>query len=291
MAATLVLDTIADSALDRDIENPHRRVRTGIIKNIPVNTSTPDYAVLEKALAASGMPAMGDLMPGYSNMFLSHIRIIPAAYKTCRVLLTYEENTWPVATAYVLRDRSYLAQRQTEFLPGTKQVIEVAFKGTRTISTVDENGNPISAAVDEVIARDKVAMNLLLPMRQINATAIVFGDVPDDIQDLIGKVNNATWRGKDKGYWLITELETDVTRYKGYFTYSVTAMTKVNEDWSEYGVLVNHLTGRYAPIKQSDVDDLVADPYSYGITAPADSGIVKVCPYEEADYNGILGFS
>jgi hypothetical protein len=90
-------------------------------------------------------------------------------------------------------------------------------------------------------------------------SVLAYGSPTSDGGDYIGTVNDDDWpvnvegmTSKPTGYWLMNKFDTMTSKYQGYFTVDAAALTRTNEDWSEYGILRSRDTGRYAMVTDPD---------------------------------------
>lgn len=245
-------------------------------------TGVEDREVLARLLSDDAFPAWGSsLSASYSNYRLVRIEMQASSSKYKRVYfnLVYSTDIGGDPSAYIIRDRSYMAQVQTQRIGN--QWIQVAYEPYE------------GASPDESIPADNVTMNIWRPMRQLQVTRLLAGEPDDSIRNAIGTVNNAPWRGLGIGYWLQMEISTDYARYGNYYSLQMGALSLVHQDWSTFGVLRSQMTGKYVVVPNSVLASLTGGDYTYGITYPNGDptmGVVKVGPYPLADFTAIYGF-
>lgn len=282
MPATFVLDTIAGTDLQVDLlgVSQSRRVRTGVVKAIPVGM-TADSQVMDAAMAAvlAVVPA-GSGYPLQTGWYFTKLHIYPTVSPTiARVELIYESLNFggAVPSSYVIRNRSYLLQSYTSVMPGTRVPLRLGFD--------DGSGT--------VIPSDTAKIPFGRPCKAISITAIQYGTVVD-YSDYVGCVNVDVWQGKQRGYWRLDSFETEKSKYAGYTGISALAVTKVVEDWSESEVLRDSRTNRYVDVPPAEITAMNARDYSYGIIwpiSPPGKGIMRVGLYPMTSFAVIFGFS
>jgi hypothetical protein len=277
--ATLIFDTITGSQLEAE-RTFKRQSRTGTILDLNV-VGAADSTVLNKAydLVVASVP-FGTQHPSNNATYFTRLVINPAGpgvSDSVRFEMIYDSNQFPVATAYMLRDGSTMTAYNSRFLPGTdrhKRIIANSWT------------DPVTG---RVVKPNSINHQFLRPIRTVSVNALIYGHPPDNIRDLMGKVNNAPWMGLPIAYWLVMAIESDFARQQGYYTYSATVMTKGNEDWSDIDVLEDPLTGLPVAITESEVQAALTAAYAYG-NHPG-NGFTRVCGYETANLAAVLGFS
>lgn len=292
MAASLILDEIEGSQLEAAFDGTHRRIRRGRIRNIDVSgsTSVPDARVLEKALAVTGMPALGSAYPagtGTTLVGLSLQRIIirPRTARMATVELLYDVTQIGGITAtYLIRDSSRLVREVTNMIPGNRFPVMVGWK------------NPDFDIDDEFVPFDYVQFAYERHYRVVSISATINNLPPLGNRQAMGRVNDATWYGYPRGYWRVDAFEADSRDRGSTYQIQTEVASRIDEDWATYGILMNKHTGKYVKVNVSDVDFLVAFDYQYGLKYPTpnpdplNSGIVKIGPYKLVNFAALYGF-
>ncbi len=281
MPATLILDTMEGTEVNVDIlaSQNSTRVRTGIVKDIPVG-ATADSQVMDKALDAVLLEVpSGSTYPMRPGWFFSKLRIFPTKNPTiARVELVYAPLSWggAIPSTYVIRNRAYLLDSYTSVLPGTRIPLRLGFNDGTTI-----------------VPADTCKVRFGRPCRAISVTSVIGGAVDESVGDRIGSVNIEVWKGKAPGFWRLDNYETSQAVYTGYTTIEALAVTKVVEDWSESEILRDSRTHRYVDVLPAEITAMNAKPYSFGliwpITAPG-KGIMRVGLYPMTSFTSIFGF-
>jgi hypothetical protein len=304
MANPLVTLNLLDGA-QVEQEGPFRRsTHVALIEGID---TSDDWLVMHKAielLAAHDPPIrLGEFHPSGDGTQLWRLRVIPFRDDAVRVVLTFEKPllNW-TPTAYVIRDRGYMTEWETEFLFGSQRRPLFLVHEFDTV-TVDPSGDKTTL---KTTLRDAARHRAFRPMKVLNVSGLKYGTPPAVIKNSLGYVNDATWQGLDKGYWLMFDYQTDVAKFAGYYTYSASAITKIREDWGEPSMLTNHLTGKRIeidpdPVKAAKLaEDFMKEPYEYGmkqltVTDSASGktlkkGLAKIGDYETISFGSIFGF-
>lgn len=287
MAARVILDTVQDSELDATAVT-RDRIRTGMIVGMDVPSNVPDPILHEKALIvliAAGLDWGSILDPSVPDCFLTRIRLIPVSSRNFRFAAYYSTFRGGVPTIYNIRQSAQEEQYTGNLLPGTRIPIRAEWTGTIAGVAVD-----IKRYVTTQFSR---------PLRSIALTASFFGDLPNDLPIFsnVPRVNNAVWLGLPAGYWKMTRVETDYSKFSGYYTTEAIALTRTDEDWSQYEILQNAF-GEYVDVDDGDIEALNAKKYGYDNSGPLllpgyayANGIVRIYPFLTADFGAIFGFT
>lgn len=283
MAAVLVLDTVAGTDMQVNLlgTDQSRRVRTGIVKNIPVGM-TADSQIMDQAMEATlAVVPSGSTYPSRSGWFFTRLHVYPTISPSiARVELIYETLTFggAVPSSYVIRNRSYLLNSYTSMLPGTRQPLRLGY----------DDGAGL------IIPADTCKIPFGRPCKAISITAIQYGTIVD-YSDYVGCVNIDQWQGKARGFWRLDSFETEQSKYAGYTGISAVAVTKVVEDWSESEILRDSRTHRFATVPDAEITLMNAEPYSFGIIWPkpgvTGKGVLRAGLYYMAPFSVIFGFN
>ena len=264
-------DTVEGSSIDYGY-GQSAKIRGGLVTGITGDPAT----ALDQCLFASGMPTLGhQIIVGASSLIFRNLKATAVSGDTCRVQLVYDNNTGLQPSAYTIDSRSFEQSFQTDLLPGTRQPLRV-----------DLWTNPDDSS--DKIPGDNVTFTFSRTMRVLSVSGLKYGNPPTTYEEKVGYANDAPWRGKPIGYWRITEGGTNISKYSGYYTYKLSALTQNDQDWSSIGVLVNKLNGRKAKIKPADLTTLLSSPYSYGSSNV--NGAIRVCPYQTTSFSSLFGF-
>lgn len=289
MAATLTLDQIEGSELLLDLDGQSRRVRMGTVEGIDV-VGDADPNVLEKALAVTGMPGMGNAMPGNPTFSLSQVGVVGIFHNCCRVRLVYRpvEFAGLPASAYVITDGSSLVQENTSIHYKTKLPIRVGY--SRTVALPPGVAGP---PVTYTIPEQSVEMAVPWPMRKVQLQALIAGS-PDGSKNYTGYVNSGSWpitfTPLGVGYWLIDNFQSSYSRYQGFYQITASAISRNFRNWMMQGTLIDKNTGTYVQVEDSAVDAALNLAYTATIVKTAGTGIVSVGHYPTVDFATVFGF-
>jgi hypothetical protein len=277
MAVEVTLDTLDLSSLDRSATQPSTLVRGGVVTGVvlaPDATGT-DPESLFKIQTAIGIPFGTALSANFNTYTLQRIfvqGIVPGGAKFQLIYQNLLFSGIPPST-YILRDGATLQSvGNVNLLPRLKTLLRVA-----TITLADGTKVPSR----------KASFTYTQNLRVVGVSALLFGQ-PQDLQDIVGKVNSGFWHGKNQGYWKAIQWETAVSRYAGYYTLNAAAATKGNEDWADTEVLFNPAIGDVVSPAAGDVAAASSAPYSFGIILNS-PGILKVGLYELANFSAAFG--
>jgi hypothetical protein len=275
-ALQYIPDTVDGSEIEHNYTSS-TRIRGGLVVGLHGDPSQ----ALEQIIAASGMPKFGDVINSNGRtLYLKNIRAKAIGADMARVALTYDSVfSSETSSAYLIRTRSYLTTYETNMLPGTRVPIRIDL-----YADPDHGFN--------VVPADNVTFRFQRPMRSIEVSGLKFGAPPTDdkYEKNIGYANAGPFRGLARGYWVLTDGGVDLSRYKGFYTWNLSALTRNTEDWSETGILRDSRTGKFVNVLPADIAALLALPYDYGIIGKR-NGIIRVGPYPVTDFATLFGFS
>lgn len=293
MAAVVTMDTVSGAQLDAELTKK-RRVRTGIVSNIPLSTGAPDALVLEKAvdaLIAAGY-IFTSAIPGADptcGLKRYSMRAIDGMVNMVKFALIYETPDFGgTPSAHIVRNAAVSQIEETNRMEdGTAISVQWA-------SDSDTFG--------DFAIKDLVSFRVFRPWRMLQVSALIYGNLEDigptgggnDKADFNDYVNNADWMGKPPGYWLLKDYSTDTTNF-GYYTVTASALTRVRKDWSEYSTLYNRTIGKYVDVKPANEAAAISRAYAPGIIWPTGgddqySGLVRWGPYSWTSFPAIFGF-
>lgn len=287
----ITFDTLEGSELIDEIGAGRRRNRGGIIQGLDVSED-PDPLVLEKALAVTGMPSLGQTQPGNPNMVLSRIGLRAVANDAVRFRLEYEPKNYAgQATAFFITEDSSLMQTDTSLHP-TGTPIRVGFKQSM-------------AATTYLVKPQSIIQSVPKPLREIRISALLIGQPnAGTTPNRTGYVNSDTWPvGYDPlpaGYWLMNRWTMTEARYAGYFQLSASAITRNTHNWMMAGNLVDPSTGRHVypytaggdPLPGGDtlIKSFANHDYTYEVLTNEIIGMVNVGHYPLTSFASAFGF-
>jgi hypothetical protein len=317
MAISCTLDVFPNSTLElaaSDVGTPNRFVRIGIVEGIDVSvvTGSPKYEAMFLASAAVQAACVANPLTNHPEYVIRRILLEPLSDTTALARIIYETIVFGVGippSTYVLTDGTMASTVETNFMidkNGKKRKISAAWDDPYEVS-----GAPS-------ISEDIITMSLFEPWRTLQVDALVYGR-PTDGQSKIRFVNDAQWPTQfptfpgvpnsdpvplPRGYWMLAEWVTRLFKTSGYYTLSAKAVSRVNRDWSEGGMLTDIHTGKYvqvgATIAEGDaiIDALFSTPYENDILYGDDPmsafgravGAIRVGAYHVADFGQIFGF-
>jgi hypothetical protein len=187
------------------------------------------------------------LSASYPGLKLTRRQFVPLNGGMIRCFLTFETPYgFARRVSYIIRNSAFLSNVETNMLPGCEANAAV---GARDSARAEVDGE------DSKIKDDVVTLRIFRPMRQISVSVLAYGSPTSDGGDYIGTVNDDDWpvlvegmTSKPTGYWLMNKFETMTSKYQGYFTVEAAALTRTNEDWSEYGILRSRRDWKYAMV-------------------------------------------
>lgn len=315
---TLHLDLVKGSELEAT-QFLARYVRMGYVDNIDLS-ALPDPEALVKVLTVPGFPAMkSQLGPQSPGLRLSRVRIVPQLEKVRRVVVALTYETLPddlTPTVYMLRDRTFIVNKTTCFIPGTRTPVIVGFTNAGTSST--------STLVR--LAPEVLFFSTSVSARSIQITSLMYGRPDGGAADYVNYVNDADWpggdvsfggaggfgnpggpngivmktaRSKPKGYWKLSQYGAE-SNQNGTTLVQAEAISQVIEDWSEVAMLRNEKTGKFPFASLPDGDRLAImtamlnRPYAYGDIYPTgletNYGIKRFGPCPLTGFVGLMGF-
>ncbi|MCP4539825.1 MAG: hypothetical protein GY832_22020 [Chloroflexi bacterium] len=200
---------MASSVLHPDkLETLHVDEERGVVKNLVrrytvIGLTDTDSEVLESAIGTTGVPAIGDLAPGTTNVYCygHSVRMAPdspdKAYVDCKYAnWQVFAGKWLVSSdGWVFTGDASLRQQATSFdWYGVQQTVSHTYPDT------DPNfpGQTLTQAGQ---------MNVLLPSSVIRITGELRVDYPDVIERVwLGSVNGLPWKGDAAYTWMCTHI-------------------------------------------------------------------------------------
>jgi hypothetical protein len=281
MAATLLPDIIDGAILDNGTDFV-RAVRSFHVKDINVQGVGFDPLVLVKSLQAAGMPQLNDLHP-VGNPYLRVVRQIVRgiANDQCRVEVVYETPQFGggVVTpggAFILTDSTSLVSEQVQ-LDGSGKALMVKLGLAEALA---------------FIPGQQLTMSRLSPLRVIALTGTVEASTQqmDNCRMAIGRVNNQTWAGLDRGYWLCSQFDSETQDLGESYQVRAQFTTHQYRDWKSYGFWKNAVgeLEQETTTAQGDTENMMKAGYVFGQTYGS-HGFMTVGFYDFADFGAIFG--
>jgi hypothetical protein len=285
---TLTLDAIDESGIEQEGLILRYR-RAGFIDDLDVSDPA---RVLERSLnfliqQGYGMSSYKDA-PG--GTLIRRIFIKPWRDNAVKLVLCYESPEYGVTSAYFIRTKAYQTSFTTTYLPGTNRGVLIRTDYRRPGFPFSTGDGTVNQVTEVSIPADNIPMTFFRAMLSVSVNAVIYGSPPENLENAINKVNAEEWRGKKKGFWIVTDIESDQSKYGGYYTYSASVLTKVDEPWDELGLLRNHMTGKFPDFDQAKITALLQKDYVYGVDAPPGEGIVRVGPYQMTKFKDLFKF-
>jgi hypothetical protein len=272
---TFIPDTIQDSGIDVGVVQS-TKVRGGLVVGLTGSAET----ALDQILTATGMPLLGStLVLNGKALYLQNIRAKAIETDSARVQLVYSNDFQSgQSSAYVISYRGYLQAYTNNRLPGTRIPLVIP-------KWVDPNNK-----FNKV--RQDIAMGTFeYSMREVSVRGIKFGaaPAPGTYDGYSGYANDQMWLNKPTGYWKINSGSEDVSKYSGFYSYSISATTKNLEDWSELFTLYNRQTNQYVTLRPADELAMQNTPYSPGIMVQVQGGL-RIGPCPVTNFTALFGF-
>jgi len=304
--ATLILDTL-DGAKFEQLGTVKQFVRTGIAYDLDTSNA---FGTLYSVLQISNCPKWGDPDTVSRDTQLTRISVEPVGGgEMARCTFIYESFQGLAPSAYVITSRAYPRTLTTNRFIGTNAPLLCEYDP-------DGIGVPVAPAEADFFEpehpKDMCLQNVFAPMRAVQVSQLIYGDpTPQqtfngggplvaqgggDKGDFICHVNEGAWRGKDTGYWMLSEYATTKSKFQGYYTTEATAITKVLEDWSETSILRHSQTGKYVnyPGMADDIARAMKRGYRrgyiYGNGPDEKKGFIRVGHYPTVSFSNLFGF-
>lgn len=281
MAITLYMDTAKDSMVELYGAYGKRATRTGVAHDLPETGSKTD--VLWNVIGAV-KAQVGTTWPGLNDLFLVSVKVFGTSQASAAIQCIYDGFNG-VASGYFIEAGATMSSYATNMLPGrtgamAKRLFKVEF-------------TPSGGSCHR-IPPDLLTIQMLRPIRKVSTTIIRSGTLDDlELQGVLGQVgwvNDAPWMGQPIGAWLTTHAAANVSKYQGYYTKRLEAISQGNDLWRYFGTMQSSITGRRAvdDNTQDLIDSMNMSPYMYGIDTA--NGLIMVSPYETRNYPSMFGF-
>lgn len=294
-----ILDTVEGSGFEYE-PGRVRKMRGAIVSGL---SGDPSIA-MEQCLFAQNMPLIGDTktVPSIGGQTVQVIflglRIGAVSGDTAVCQLIYDSFSGAQPTVSIIEVRSF------------EQAVAVDYAlSTREPVLIPAWTNPADAK--DFIAADIWTRTVMMTFTEVTVSGIKYGDpmitggsgqftgngIPQffnhqgrtPYESAVGNVNEGLWRGLDTGFWRINDGGVSLSRYAGWFSYRMSAITRNLIDWSDIGMLINRQTNRKVPISNSDLDNLLSPPYSEGVIASV-PGAARVGDYPTISFPPLFGF-
>jgi hypothetical protein len=276
---TLVLDSVEDAQIDRD-HGRYKVVRGGWVYGL--DTTLPQPEILASALSATGMPADGSAFPATALARAILVRIVVSAIRgrktKARVLLFYEQPTFNTVTegasVFILERNRSSVWVEAQLHPKDKKPMRFKWANPRDANDKRPEAN--------------ATIRHLKPILTLTASGYIIGSPPTAYESAYKKVNNATWNGYPKAYWLYMGAFDRTDDNGTSYSIRLEFLNNVDEDWSQYEVYRDPNTGLLLPVADAHVAELKALPYAYGFDTR--NGIIKTGMYDLANFTTAFGF-
>jgi hypothetical protein len=281
MAISVQYDEVEGSYLTTRKGGVIRRTRAGRIRGIPVSgtLAAPDSRVLEKALEQ--LPLYDTDYPPGDGQDISGLKLVghvltPSRFDIIRFQLVYETevNAFTPFTSWLLRVSTRLVQERTNMIPGSRIPIRVAWQ---------DDIDP-----ELFVPEDYLTIEYERPHRIISLTSNTLNEPELGPSNLVGRVNDATWYGYPKGYVRIRSYDADTSDSGANWQQTAELETKIDEDWSVWGILQNKNTGRFVKVADEDISTVLAMAYIYGTTDIVNSGFIRVGPHKLTNFSSLF---
>lgn len=270
----LELDTI--DGFGADIGGIRSRIDRGFWLDGIDTTSLDPYGIayaVKQALAGVGW-TLGSAFPdsNFADLLLQNIVMEGVSYDGARGRLVYTTPELGFTPSVYLITRTSRPVNHTE--------------------TVLPNGTLIEASLDgleaNIIPSTPVAMNFRRGAPMMIFEGLVAGDTNDTGNDYTFYANESTFRGKDKGMWLIEEYTTIRSKYTGYSQFrKVISQNILGRYHSVFSQLFNAQTGQFCKVDPADVAASLMNAYVYGQIGPNDLGFAHYGGYPTIDFASI----
>lgn len=280
-----------------------RQTRGFTITDLSYNDASDSAGLIHTVMNVAGMPQPGDALRKTDGT------VVNSAFKVSRILIrgllpnavrgeivyqNYVEGVIP-STLVVTRSKR-TGIYQTNIHPVTRRPIRV--KWTAEAQTEDDFFLPEAPA-------DFITMSFRMTQSAIRVSGVFYGNpatqsgtgisgAGNASGDKLGYVNSDRWQGRDPGHWLFDEFDTTHYVYQGYYTVNAVAITKGPPplDWSETGILISQMTGRYVPVDPNEVERVNRLPYAMSDDIGGNAmtkGFVRVGPSPMTSFSQIFG--
>jgi hypothetical protein len=243
---------------------------TGLDRSIPEDT-------LIRVLNDAGCPALGDIYNiDNTDLICSEREIygeqIDQAIIRCKFeTFLVEDVAWPTDSAWNIVDSTTTATEET-MLDSTGAPIDVTY-------TLDGT----------IIQHDFPRLSKFVPLRTLTFQQLIEGRPSIAYLNAIASVNDRTWQGLPKGYWLCAAVSaTANARWPIYTELSISFISRQIRDWSSFAVFEDE-TGR-APndLDPSSISVVYSSAYSLTQDDTA-NGFLKVGLYPMQNFLSIFG--
>lgn len=270
----LRLDTVANA--EADVGGGRSRVSRGFAV-LDLDTTNP-AEVLLRAVAMTGMPRRLDMLsPAYPSYKLQRYALRAIRGKIALGRLIYETPPGPEGSldeTFSAEDVTTLSTGTTQLQPVTMEELRISFASTGTTADLD--------------AGETATVNFPVPLRSLVLSGL-FSSPPDYVLlQAIRHVNDATWMGFPRGYWLYTGIRVQFDNSSQKYAVTATLTSKCEEDWSTYVAVRNPADGKFARVPLSLTNTLKAQQYEFGIRNQK-SGLLKTGLYRAANFPAIFG--
>lgn len=291
----LTFDVWEGSELATNAAGVTRKIRVGVAEGLTVDEADPESLFNARTAVMNALPSLK--YPNHNELQLTQIILRGRSSNSASVQLVYESFQGVQPSVYIIRYLSYATQRQTNLIPGTRQPIRISYQHADAVQGADGNAKTTITKIPE----DYLTMVFNMPSVALEISGVQYGTPDNSKSDGVCHVNDQTWplnvngiTARKVGYWMLNKYETAVSRYAGYFSFSMQAGSRVIEDWSETGILRSSLTGKYAKVEDSVVTAMNNRDYSHGYIYPqnateAQNGIVRIGGNPTTNFKSLFG--
>lgn len=246
------------------------------------------YAVLAALEAQEGvtLSPTSSTYPADPSKILTQVLMSGLSHDSVSIQLRYESPTFAVSTAAIFEVDSSLQTVERDKYPQSLEPIWIGWKG-RTTAGSDPKTEPISAKIE----RDTAPFSYQRPLIRVSSYLMRYGFLDDTTTatnaGYIGTVNDATWLGRKRGAWLMTNYKSSAAKYSGYYSVRAEAIAKggptdIAEDWRVFDCLRSRMTGRRAVPDPVKITAALAAAYQFGpINAGSNAALHQYDPAED----------
>lgn len=276
--ATLLPDIIEGSEFINEV-GAISCTRVFTVMDIDVQATGFDPNVLVKALAMSGMPQLNDSHPSIGNCPLRRHIVRGQSNNQAKILAQYESPqlgiSLPPAGTFLVRDSTILATERVQLGPHARP-LKVIYGGLTSSQRIDQ----------------LVSMDRLTPMRSLLIAGLIQANPTqmDNFRESVGKVNDRTWAGKAKGFWLCSQFESDTFDLGKTYQVNAAFTTRQYRNWMNYGWYFDALghVPQQSLSGEQEIQNLMAQEYGFEIRQTG-IGFMTAGLYEMFNFAAVFG--
>lgn len=293
MAAPILTLDIAEGARVETSPTDLRITRVCLAENIP---TTNPRALLSTALGMDGLPRYNEIHPEFPQASVRRFVVTPTGEPNSAWIDVIYETPGPMSGEYGLwyvRDETTVHQEMWGVDWNGESIVA---EFTPPAAAVTPGFSPVAGGAKKIPFALEVPR--LVPMRTITVAGYLRTPPSGRMLYTLGSVNQKTWFGLPKGFWLCTGLRADAhltskklkndagIQAKG-IGISMTFISRVYRDWREYG-FYRDFQNKLTEIDRSVVGDLVKIGYRQDQIRKEKVTVVGLYPM--ADFRDIFGF-